>query len=138
MESMIENGEFLEYANVHGNYYGTSIKSVENVIQQNKICLLDIDIQGVQSVMNKIHDATTILITPPSIEELSKRLHYRNTDSEEAIRLRLHNSVHELEVAQSLPFTHVIVNDSLDSAYSQLIDCLSNLLSFAVCFYNSC
>lgn len=125
MERRIKNHEFIEYAFVHGNYYGTSFKSVERVIEQKRMCLLDIDIQGVKNVMKKVPNATTIFITPPSIEELSKRLHKRQTDSEEAIQLRLKNSVYELEVAKSLPFTYTIVNDDLERAYQELVRLLA-------------
>ena len=135
MEKMIKNGEFLEYAKVHGNYYGTSIESVKNVIRQNKTCILDIDIQGVQQVMKQatFEQAKYILIKPPSINDLSRRLHSRNTDSEESILLRLQNSIMELEIAQSLPFTHVITNDTIENAYKELLFCLE---LFGVCLSN--
>ena len=133
---MIKNNEFLEYAMVHGNYYGTSIESVKNVIRQNKTCILDIDIQGVQQVMKqaKFEHINYILIKPPSIEDLSRRLHGRNTDSEESIQLRLQNSKMELDVAKTLPFTHTIINDSIETAYEELLNCLDLLV---VCFSNT-
>ena len=136
MEAMIKNNEFLEYAMVHGNYYGTSIESVKNVIQQNKTCILDIDIQGVQQVMkqSKFEQVNYILIKPPSIDDLSKRLHCRNTDSEESIQLRLQKSKMELDIAKTLPFTHIIINESIETAYKELLNCLGLL---AVCFSNT-
>lgn len=85
MQKRIEGNEFLEYATVHGNLYGTSYQSIQDVIASNRSCILDIDIQGVQSVMKKQAEGTYILIVPPSIEELRRRLYARNTDSEESI-----------------------------------------------------
>lgn len=127
MQQRIKKGEFVEYAKVHGNYYGTSIQSIDNVIKQNKICILDIDIQGIQCVMKKVPLATTILIKPPSVEVLSERLHQRHTDSEESIQLRLKNSTSELEIAKSLPFTYTIVNDIIEKAYKELASFLTTL-----------
>ena len=124
MAEQIKSGLFLEYANVHGNLYGTSISSVEEVIRQNRRCLLDIDVQGVSKVMQRVLDATYILITPPSVEELSRRLHLRNTDSEDSIQLRLRNSEQELLAAQKLAFTHTILNDDVERAYHELKEIL--------------
>lgn len=106
---------------------------MEDVIQNNRICILDIDVQGVQNIMKKVADATTILILPPSVEELSKRLHKRNTDSEEAIQLRLQNSVKEMEKASRLPFTKVIINKDLSESYQELKRSISHFLDCIVC-----
>ena len=103
MQEDIRQNKFLEYELVHGNYYGTSIKSVLDVISQDKVCILDIDVQGVRDLMKKQVDARWIWFQPPSVEELSRRLHKRNTDSEETIQIRLRNSVREMEMAQTLP-----------------------------------
>ena len=129
MQKRIERNEFLEYATVHGNIYGTSYQSIQDVIASNRSCILDIDIQGVQSVMKKQAEGTYILIIPPSIEELRRRLYARNMDSEESIQLRLHNCEQELRIASSLPFSHTIVNDSVDEAYDRLKKCLSLYLA---------
>lgn len=128
MQNQIEQHEFLEFATVHGNLYGTSYRSVQRVIEGNRSCILDVDIQGVQNVMKKQVKATYILIVPPSIEDLSKRLHSRNTDDKQSIQLRLRNSEEELRIARTLPFSHVIVNEDIDKAYSQLKECLVSLL----------
>ena len=129
MQKRIERNEFLEHATVHGNIYGTSYQSIQDVIASNKSCIMDIDVQGVQSVMKKQVEGTYILIVPPSLNELRKRLYSRNTDSEESIRLRLHNCEQELRIASSLPFSHTIVNDNIDDAYSRLKECLSLVLA---------
>lgn len=120
MEKEIAEGKFIEHANVHGNIYGTSFASVLKVANSNKICILDIDVQGVQQVMKSGMKAEFVFIKPPSFEELSRRLRGRGTDSPEAVELRLKNCQHELEMAKTLGFTHVIVNNNLDEAYQQL------------------
>ena len=124
----IQQNLFLEYEMVHGNYYGTSIKSVMDVISQNKICLLDIDVQGVRDLMKKQVEARWIWLQPPSIDELSRRLHKRNTENEEVIQMRLNNSLREMEIAKSLPFTHIIQYTDIPSAYNQLCDSIRDLL----------
>ena len=120
METEIAEGKFIAHANVHGNIYGTSFASILKVANSNKICILDIDVQGVQQVMKSGMKAEFVFIKPPSFEELSRRLRGRGTDSPEAVELRLKNCQHELEMAETLGFTHVIVNNNLDEAYQQL------------------
>ena len=93
----IEAGKFVEYAEVHGNYYGTSVAAVQTVQEQGKICLLDIDIQGAQNVKKSDLDALYIFISPPSMEELEKRLRGRGTESEDAIIKRLGNAKAEMD-----------------------------------------
>lgn len=120
MEKEIAEGKFIEHANVHGNIYGTSFASVMNVVNNNKICILDIDVQGVQQVMKSGMKAEFVFIKPPTYEELVRRLTSRGTDSEESIKIRLANSKRELDMAETLPFNHVIINNNLDDAYAEL------------------
>lgn len=95
---------------------------------------MDIDVQGVQNILKKVVDATTILILPPSIEELSSRLHKRNTENEETIQLRLKNSIAEMEKASHIPFTKVIVNKDINDSYQELKQSISHFLgSFVSC-----
>ena len=96
MEAMIQNSEFIEYAKVHSNYYGTSFQAVECVKSQGKICILDLDTQGVKSVKNSCLHCKYIFIAPPSIEVLEKRLRGRRTETEDKIRIRLENAKEEL------------------------------------------
>ncbi|CBK22485.2 uncharacterized protein [Blastocystis hominis] len=134
IQKEIQQGNFIEHAVVHGNIYGTSFLSVEDVIRNNRICILDIDVQGVQNILKRVADATTILILPPSIEELSSRLHKRNTENEETIQLRLKNSVTEMEKASHIPFTKVIVNKDINESYQELEQSISHFLdSFVYC-----
>lgn len=130
----IEQNMFLEHKTIHGNLYGTSYAGVREVVNQDKVCILDIDIQGVQDLMSRKVEATWIWLEPPSVEELSRRLHKRNSESEEAIQLRLKNSLQEMAIAHTLPFTFTIHYDSVRSAYSQLCTCIHDLLEWTVRF----
>jgi len=122
MKGEIDAGKFVEYAEVHGNYYGTSVKSVESVQKQNLICLLDIDIQGAQNVKKSTLDALFLFIAPPSMEQLEKRLRGRKTDSEEAMQRRLANAKGELEYGmQEGNFDTVLVNTNLDEALKEMV-----------------
>jgi guanylate kinase len=121
MEEEIAKGKFLESANVHGNYYGTSFEAVDKVSSLYKICILDIDIQGVKSCKNANFDADSyIFISPPNLEILEQRLRGRATDSEESIKKRLAGAKHEMEESKKLKWDAVIVNDDLEKAYREL------------------
>eukprot|EP01112_Ceratiomyxa_fruticulosa_P023497 TRINITY_DN89_c0_g2_i1.p1 TRINITY_DN89_c0_g2~~TRINITY_DN89_c0_g2_i1.p1 ORF type:complete len:195 (+),score=39.26 TRINITY_DN89_c0_g2_i1:72-656(+) len=121
MEKAIANGEFIEFANVVGNFYGTSKKAVEVISQAQKMCILDIDVQGCESVKKTGMPAIFVFITPPSIAELEKRLRGRGTETEESIQKRLNTAARELLYLEKPGFfDHVIVNDVLDDAYSEL------------------
>jgi len=121
MEKGIANSEFLENALVHDNFYGTSKKAVESVVKLGKICLLDIDVQGCESVKKSGMKCRYLFIAPPSEEDLRKRLVGRGTETPEKIERRLHNAKKELEYAK-IPgfFERVIVNSDLEVAYQQL------------------
>lgn len=125
MKVEIDEGKFVEYANVHGNYYGTSVKSVESVQNQNLICLLDIDIQGAQNVKKSTLDAYYLFISPPSMEELEKRLRGRGTEKEEAIQKRLGNAQGEMDYGTEgggKNFDAVLVNNDLDETLKEMVD----------------
>ncbi|KAH9258044.1 guanylate kinase [Batrachochytrium salamandrivorans] len=117
----VGNGEFLEHAEVHGNIYGTSFHAVSTVQQSGKICILDIDVQGMQAIKKTDLSPKTLFICPPSHEELEQRLRSRGTEKEEAILKRLataHDEMHILNAEGAVDFK--IVNDDLDSAYANL------------------
>ncbi|XP_024527108.1 guanylate kinase 1 [Selaginella moellendorffii] len=121
MELAVNEGMFLEHANVHGNMYGTSISAVEAVSDGGKRCILDIDVQGAKSVRQSSMEALFIFILPPSFEELEKRLRGRGTETEEQVMKRLQNAKRELELGKDpFLFDHVLVNDDLESTYKQL------------------
>ncbi|XP_039119741.1 guanylate kinase 1-like [Dioscorea cayenensis subsp. rotundata] len=126
MEKDIREGRFLESALVHGNLYGTSIEAVEAVTDSGKRCILDIDVQGARSVRSSSLEAIFIFICPPSFEELEKRLRARGTESEEQVQKRLRNARAELEQGK-FPglFDHLLVNDDLETCYTDLKKILS-------------
>jgi len=113
-DDMAANGEFLEYADVFGNRYGTPKKYVEDKLQSKKDVLLEIDIQGAMMVMESRPDALFIFILPPSFEELKKRLIKRGSESEEQLAMRLSKAKEEMSYAPK--FDYIVVNDDLDSA----------------------
>lgn len=108
---------FLEWAEVHGNLYGTSRDEVERHLQAGKDVVLDIDVQGAMQVMEAT-DAVTVFITPPSSAELEKRLRGRGTESEENIALRLENAQSELSFMDK--YDYLVVNDQLSEAIESL------------------
>ncbi|MDO9267291.1 MAG: guanylate kinase [Sulfurimonas sp.] len=111
----IEEDLFLEYAFVHGNYYGTSIKPVKEALIAGKLVLFDIDVQGNAVVTNRLGDITTsVFITPPTLSELKKRLESRKTDSQEVIKRRVDMAKKEIQRISEYDF--LIVNDNLQEA----------------------
>lgn len=111
----IEEDLFLEYAFVHGNYYGTSIKPVKEALCAGKLVLFDIDVQGNAVVTNRLGDITTsVFITPPTLSELKKRLESRKTDSQEVIKRRIDMAKKEIQRISEYDF--LIVNDNLQEA----------------------
>ncbi len=118
--NLIKNDAFLEYAQYSGNYYGTNKNFVQNKINDNISVLLEIELQGALKVMKKCPDAVSIFITPPSFEELEKRLRNRHTETEEAILKRLECA--KIELSNIDKFKYVIENDSVDCAVSKLTE----------------
>jgi guanylate kinase len=117
-EELIAQGEFLEYARVHGNYYGTSIKQVNGEIDLGRDIILEIDVQGAESVLKNLPEAVSIFILPPSFEVLKMRLSNRGTEKKKDLDLRLKNS-HD-EVHRFKEFEYVVINDSVEHASSDL------------------
>ncbi|WMY92676.1 guanylate kinase [Snodgrassella communis] len=118
-EEMIADNAFIEHANVYGNYYGTSLKAVESLTQQGYNVILEIDVQGAEQIRRLLPDATSIFILPPSMTKLTERLQNRGTDSEDVIAYRLEKS--REEIAQSILFDYVIVNQELTQAEQDLL-----------------
>lgn len=116
----IEDEHFLEYALVHGNYYGTSIKPVKEALSKGKIVIFDIDVQGHDAVQNRLGDITTsVFITTPSLKELKHRLSSRGTDKQEVIDGRI--AMATREVQRISEYDYLIINDDLDVAAEQLV-----------------
>jgi guanylate kinase len=117
-EAMVGRGEFLEYAEVHGNYYGTSRGQVEDRIALGCDVFLDIDVQGARQVRASVADAVKVFVFAPSYGELKRRLVARRQDDEATIRLRLSNAVKEMR--EYAEFDFVIINTCLDDAVRAL------------------
>lgn len=115
----IEDQSFVEWAQFSGNYYGTSIKAVEDVSITGKTCILDIDMQGVKSVKGSRLNARYLFLSPPSVEELKSRLEGRGTETPESVEKRLAAATAEMEYAKTGAHDKVIVNDDLEKAYSE-------------------
>ncbi len=119
-EEDIKAGNFLEYAEVHGNYYGTSLKPVKEALASGKLVIFDIDVQGHRLVRAKMNDVTTsAFITPPTLSELEKRLRARCTDEEEVILNRLKNAKVEINAVGEYDFT--IINDTVEEAAKEFV-----------------
>lgn len=114
----IEQGAFLEYATVHGKRYGTLLSEVEDRVQNGKIVLLDIDVQGGLAVMKKVPDCVSVFIYPPSYQDLLDHLHKRNSEDEAEIQKRMKNAHKEME--QMGEYQYLLLNDDLDSAFDNL------------------
>ncbi|HXH69597.1 MAG TPA: guanylate kinase [Pyrinomonadaceae bacterium] len=116
--SSIEKDEFLEYAEVHGNFYGTPIRFVQDAINRGKDVILEIDVQGAESVRRLMPEAVGIFILPPSFEILRNRLKARATEKLKDLDLRLRNSFAEIQRVSE--FKYVIVNDDVSEATADL------------------
>lgn len=124
MKKAIAAGEFVEYAEVHGRYYGTSIKAVENVQKSGKICILDIDIQGVQAVKMSSLKPHYLFIAPPepALRNLEERLRGRGTEKEDDLQKRLSQAKNELDYGfEDGNFDKIITNDDLNAAFERLV-----------------
>ncbi|MGQ9896053.1 MAG: guanylate kinase [Acidobacteriota bacterium] len=118
-ERMREQGEFLESAVVHGHFYGTHRKFVETRLDQGHDLILDIDVQGAESLANIVPEATRIFLMPPSYSVLRQRLCARGGDDPQVIARRLRNAT--LEVRRFREFHYVVINDDLERALQALI-----------------
>lgn len=117
--SLVEQGKFLEWAKVHGNYYGTLREDVEKALDEGKDVVLEIDVQGALQVKQKLPETITIFVLPPSMEELRHRLESRGTEAEPDLSLRLQNAQNELSCAKEYDFC--VVNDDLKRAADELV-----------------
>jgi guanylate kinase len=115
---MAAAGEFVEWANVHGELYGTARRQIRKVQAAGKDVLLDIDVQGHRQVRRKMPDALSIFLLPPSYGELARRLRERHSDAPEVIRRRLRNA--RKEIRHWREYDYLIVNDRLPSALRKL------------------
>lgn len=117
-ERMIAENELLEYTQYVNNYYGTSLKVIQDKLEHGVDVLLDIEVQGAATVRSKCPDAVLIFIIPPSFEELSRRLHGRNTDDEQIISGRLRQAREEYKEIPN--YDYLVVNDKVSEATAEI------------------
>ena len=117
-ESLISDGEFLEWAKVHDNYYGTSRNHIDDFLRQGNDVILDIDVQGARSVKQTRPDAVTIFLLPPSFYALRERLLRRSLDNTDVIEKRL--KIAREEIRRFTEYDYLIVNDDLENAEREL------------------
>ncbi|RUM68455.1 MAG: guanylate kinase [Sulfurovum sp.] len=119
-EEDIKAGHFLEYAQVHGNYYGTSLVPVREALEAGKLVIFDIDVQGHRLVRAKMADIiTSAFITPPTLQSLKERLNARSTDNQEIIQERLENAKEEIKAVNEYDF--IIVNNTVEEATKRFV-----------------
>ena len=117
-EEMLARGEFLEHANVFGNYYGTVRRFLEQAEAASRDLLLDIDVQGAAQIKRKIADAVSIFILPPDKKTLEWRLRNRSLDTEEVIQRRLLTAAKEIENYKT--YDYILINDRLEDSIDEL------------------
>ncbi len=113
-ELLIAENEFLEYAEVHGNYYGTSKSAVTEMLESGRDVILEIDVQGVEIVASNEIEAIGIFILPPNFDVLEERLRKRSTENDDALKVRLDNARREVKAVDL--FDYVVLNDDLEEA----------------------
>ena len=117
-QKMIDNGEFVEWAEVYQDLYGTSVSSLRSQITMGLDVMMDIDVQGARNIKDHFKDAILIYVLPPSLEILEKRLRARGTDDEKAIRTRLKKAGKEIKNCVS--YDYLVFNDQLDQAVEEM------------------
>lgn len=123
-EQLVARGEFLEWAEFAGNYYGTPRQAVLNQINSGKCVVLEIELEGARQIRNSFPEAFSIFILPPSLSELEKRIRSRGQDPEEAIIRRLHRAQDEIHAAHE--FDIQIINDDFEAALSSIEEALNS------------
>ena len=123
-EDMLKNDELLEYNVYIGNYYGTPKAPVVAAIENGEDILIEVDVNGAKSIREKMPEAVSIFIMPPSYKELKRRLSGRGTESEEVIEKRMHESLSE--IARATEFDYIVVNDNIDEAVDDIIEIIQS------------
>ncbi len=118
-EQLAANGVFLEWARVHGHFYGTSKEHVMALLSSGTDVVLDIDVQGAAQVREKFPAAVTIFVLPPSWNVLEERLLSRGSEDRDTVRMRLRNAVGEIEEVAS--YTYTVINDKLEEAAGEMV-----------------
>ncbi len=113
-----DRGEFVEWAEVHGNLYGTLNEELDRCLDTGKDVILELDVQGMKNLCHIREDVVSVFLMPPSLEELERRLRSRGTDDDDVIALRLKNA--RIEIAERQAFDYIVVNDKIEAAASDL------------------
>ena len=121
---MIENGEFLEYAEYVGEFYGTPAKPIFESIKDGKDIILEIDVQGAEQVMAAVPCVTSIFITPPDWDELERRLRKRGTDTEEKLVARMERA--RIECMEKDHYAYTIINDDVNRAAEEILSIIDS------------
>jgi len=121
----IKNNNWVEWAKVHGHYYGTHASFIEDNVSKGRNILLDIDVQGAKQIVERFPDTVTIFIMPPSFEVLRSRLESRSTDSRDVIEQRLLSAGNEMDCKDI--YNHIIVNDDLETAVNECLSIINEL-----------
>jgi guanylate kinase len=114
---MIDEGDFVEWAKVYDNFYGTSSSNLQNLTVSGVDVLMDVDIQGGQNIKDRFPDSVLIFLLPPSLEELERRLRKRGTDNEPVIRARMESAADDIK--NCVWYDYIIVNDQLEKAVDE-------------------
>lgn len=114
----IKNGDFLEYAEVYGNYYGTPKSGVQELLDSGKNVILEIDIQGALKVKETMEDGVFIFILPPSMEELKSRIIGRGSETEESLMTRFKSAYQEINYVSK--YNYAVINDTVDAAVNKI------------------
>jgi guanylate kinase len=118
-ENGIRQNRWAEWAEVHGNYYGTSAEFLDQKLSAGHDILLDIDVQGARKIIKRYPRAVTLFVLPPTLEALKQRLESRGTDSAKVIALRLENA--KKEMSQKNIYRHIVINEQLEAATAEMI-----------------
>lgn len=122
--NMLENDELLEYNEYIGNYYGTPKAPVIAAIEKGEDILIEVDVNGAKSICEKLPEAVTVFIMPPSYKELKRRLSGRGTETQELIDKRMREALNE--IARATEFDYIVVNDNIDIAVDDIIEVISS------------
>ena len=122
---MIKNDQFVEYAEVFDNLYGTSVSAINAQLSQGMHAILDIDWQGARKVRDKFPNAVSVFVMPPSLEALEQRLRNRGQDSEHVIARRMRDA--RSEISHNEEYDHIVINDDFDRALDELRGLLKSL-----------
>ncbi|CAO1600828.1 guanylate kinase [Xanthoria calcicola] len=117
---LVDEGGFIEHAQFGGNHYGTSVKAVQDVAKEGRICVLDIEMEGVKQVKRTELHARFLFLSPPSVQVLEQRLRGRGTEDEESLKKRLDQAAKEMEFSKEGVHDKIVVNDDLERAYQEV------------------